>query len=342
MNGARAGRGGAAVPRTLHLVGTGLVGREFLARIGDLPLVLVAASDASATVVDRAGLDAAALAAHKARGGRLLELPGALLVPAESAIARVAAGFVVDATPTSAADTAAAVARVRAALRAGAFVALAGKNALAAAAAEWLAGVDRGRVGVNAALGGAGRQLVQGLDDLRARCRALCLVGNVTTTVIVQAIESGASVEQGVAAARARGMLEPDPTLDLDGSDAATKLAAVWGAVFGAPGGPAVDVAAVARQHVRSLDPAVLRARAAAGATTRLVARGSRRGGDLRVAFEELPAGSPLAAPADRVVYGYELPEGLCVHTGFGVGAARTAAALVEDVAAALAGLAGA
>ena len=52
--------------------------------------------------------------------------------------------------------------------------------------------------------------------------------------------------------------------------------------------------------------------------------------------FEELPAGSPLAAPPDRVVYGYELPAGLRVHTGLGVGYERTAAALWDDVAALL------
>lgn len=93
----------------------------------------------------------------------------------------------------------------------------------------------------------------------------------------------------------------------------------------------------IARADVRGLDPELLRERAARGATTRLVARGSRRGDDLRVVYEEVPRGSPLAAPPDRVVYGYELPGGLRVHTGLAIGHERTAGALLADVAAFLA-----
>ena len=81
-----------------------------------------------------------------------------------------------------------------------------------------------------------------------------------------------------------------------------------------------------------------MRERASRGATTRLIARGGRSGTDLRAAFEEVALGSPLAAPADRVVYGYELPSGLRVHTGLGVGYERTAEALWQDVHALLLG----
>jgi len=318
--------------RTLHLVGPGRVGRAFLQQLGDLPLRLVAVSDASGTVFDRAGIGIDALVAHKAAGGALATLPRAEPIPTELAIRIVAADIVVDATPSDAGSTAAAVQRGRAALQSGAFLALSGKNAFAAQAPEWLLGAFRGRVGVHAVLGGAGQQLVRELPELRAHCRALALVGNVTTTTIVEAIEGGASLAEGLAAARARGMLEPDPTLDLDGSDAATKLRAVWGAVFGESWTQPVPLERIAREDLRALDPAVVRERAARGSTTRLVARGSRGGGDWCVQFEELPIGSPLAAPADRVVYGYELPGGLRVHTGLAIGHERTAAALLADV----------
>ncbi len=318
--------------RTLHLVGPGRVGRAFLQQLGDLPVRVVAVSDASATVFDRAGIGIDALVAHKASGGALATLPRAESIPTELAIRIVAADIVVDATPSDAGATAAAVQRGRAALQNGAFLALSGKNALAAQAPEWLLGAFRDRVGVHAVLGGSGQQLVRELPELRAHCRALALVGNVTTTAILEAIEGGATLAEGLAAARARGLLEPDPTLDLDGSDAATKLRAVWGAVFGESGTPSVPPERVAREDLRALDPTVLRERAARGSTTRLVARGSRGGSDLRVQFEEVPLGSPLAAPPDRVVYGYELPGGLRVHTGLAVGHERTAAALLADV----------
>ena len=321
---------------TLHLIGPGQVGRCFLQRTPELPVTVVAITDATATGFDRRGLPVDAIVQHKAGGGALSAWPRAEVIPTELAIGIVGAAVVVDATPTHAAGTAAAVQRGRTALRHGAFLALAGKNALAVAAPEWLLGVHRGRVGIDAVLGGTGQKLVRELTELREHCQSLGLVGNVTTTVIVQAIERGASVEAGIAEADARGLLEPDPTLDLDGSDAATKLVAVWGAVFGECWSPPPLVTQVRRQDVRSLDARAVQERAQRGATTRLVARGSRRGDDLRVQFEELPTGSPLAAPPDRVVYGYELAAGLRVHTGLAVGYERTAAALLADVAAAL------
>jgi homoserine dehydrogenase len=320
------------VSATLHLVGPGHVGRSFLRQLASLPVRVVAVSDASATAYARDGLPLDALCAHKAAGRSLADWPGAERIPTDVALRVVAADVVADATPTREAEADAAVARALLALRLGGRVVLSAKNALAAAATSLLLGPFADRVGVDGVLGGAGAAIVADLADLRARCRGLAIVGNVTTTVLALAFERGLSVAAGIADAQARGLLEPDPTLDLDGSDAATKLRAVWGAVFGAPAGPMPAAAAVQREDVRTLDVAVLHARADRGATTRLVGRGDRAG-NLRVRFEELPAGSPLAVPPDRVAYGFELPDGLRVHVGFGVGYDQTAAAMVRDVA---------
>jgi homoserine dehydrogenase len=106
----------------------------------------------------------------------------------------------------------------------------------------------------------------------------------------------------------------------------------LFGDSWAAP--PTAD--AVVRQAIATLDLDAVRARPARGATTRLVARADRSRDSLRVQFEAVPLGSPLAAPPDRVVYGYELPAGLRVHTGLAVGHERTAAALLADVQAAL------
>ena len=323
--------------RTLHLLGPGRVGRALLPQLADLPVRVVAISDSTATAFDRQGLPLDAIAAHKAAGGSLASWPRAEAIPTELAVRIVGADLVVDATPTDQASVQAALQRALAALQNGAFLVVAGKNALAEAAPEWLLGVHRGKVGVHAALGGAGQALLRELDELREHCRELVLVGNVTTTVLVEAIERGGSLDDGLAVARQLGLLEADPTQDLDGSDAATKLRAVWGALFADAWTAPPSFARIARADARALDPELLRARARAGATTRLVARGSRSGTDLRVAFEEVPRGSPLAAPPDRVVYGYQLPCGLRVHTGLGIGHERTAGALFADVAAFLA-----
>jgi homoserine dehydrogenase len=327
----------AAVQRTLHLVGPGRVGRALLPLVRKLPLRIVAWSDRSATVFDRSGLPLPALLAHKQAGLPLRTWSGAETIPTELAVRLVAADIVVDATPTDDDGTAAALARASAALHNGAFLALCSKSALAAAAPVWLLGPHASRIGIHGVLGGAGQSLVRELPELRRSCAEVALVGNVTSTVLLQSLERGDSVAQGIAEAQARGLLEADPTRDLDGSDAATKLRAVWGAVFGELGGNLPTPVDVHCEDLRSLDAEVLRARAARGATTRLVARGSRAGGDLRVRFEELPLGSPLAAPPDRVLYGYQLPSGLRLHTGTALGHERTALAIVEDLQAFLA-----
>jgi homoserine dehydrogenase len=311
------------------------VGLCLLDLLPDEPCRLIAVTDSTATVCARAGLGAAAIAAHKRSGRALREWPNAEAIPAVRAISTCGADIVADATPSSEAGTAEAVQRGRAALQRGATLVLCGKNALAAAAAEWLLGGARGRVGINAVLGGAGQQLVRDLDELRAGCRSVALAGNVTTTVIVQAIERGAAVADGIEHARALGLLEPDPALDLDGSDAAKKLAIVAGAVFGEPSRPAPRPESIRRDDVRDLDADLVRARARRGASTRLVARADRTGA-LQVLFEEVAPGSPLCAPPDRVVYTYELGDGtLRVHCGFGVGYEGTAAAMLADLRAA-------
>ncbi|MBL8756104.1 MAG: hypothetical protein JNK15_22615, partial [Planctomycetes bacterium] len=126
--------------RTLHLLGPGAVGRAFLHQLDALPVRVVALSDSTATVFDRDGLATDGIVRHKAAGGALASLPRAERIPSDLAVRIVAADIVVDCTPTRADDTAAAVARGRAALQNGAFLALCGKNALAAQVPEWLLG----------------------------------------------------------------------------------------------------------------------------------------------------------------------------------------------------------
>ncbi|MFK7741234.1 MAG: hypothetical protein AB8H80_13020 [Planctomycetota bacterium] len=343
VSGGGSGPHGDDTPARLHLFGPGQVGRAFLRQLAQRAdrdaFRLVAVSDRSGTAYDVDGFDPLVLLAHKEGGGAALELPRAEAIPTELAIQLVAADVVVDATPSDAEQTEAAVRRGQAALQCGAALALCSKNGLSRSACRWLAAGTRARIGCNAVLGGTGAQLVAELDELRRDCRGLAIVGNVTTTAIVTAIEAGATLAEGIAEAERLGFLEPSARLDLDGSDAATKLLCVFGAVFGESWVRTPSLESVLREHVSELDPATLRERAERCATTRLVARATRpgAGGKLTVRFEELPTGSPLAAPADRVVYGYELASGLRVHTGLGVGYERTAEALWRDVAAQIA-----
>jgi homoserine dehydrogenase len=321
------GYGSSGTSPTIHLVGAGPVGRAFLELLPQSGCRLIAVSDSRATVHDRAGLPALELAAWKARGRSLAARAGAEALPLETALPLIAADVVVDATPSGAATAGAALRRWGAALRAGSALALASKDGVAAGARDLLAPPHGARVGIDAVLGGAGAALLRERAEL-ARCAEIVLVANVTTTVLVQALERGLSFDDGVADAQRRGLLESDPELDLDGSDALTKLVIVAGALFGTELGRA----AVTRQHARSLEPSLVRERAARGCTTRLVGRATRDG-HLQVAYEEVAPGSPWFAPADRVVYAYRFADdSLRVHVGSGLGPAGTATALFADV----------
>lgn len=323
---ASSGTSPGAAPR-VHLLGAGKVGRAFLEQVQGAGLRVVAVSDSGATVHARDGLDPARVVRHKAAGGALRDLPGAEPLPELLALRLVPGDVVVDATATAARTGEGALQRARLILREGRSLACAAKDALALGAAELLA-LAPGRLGVDAALGGTGRRLLAERAALAAHTRALTLVANVSTTVILGALERGASLAEALDGARRQGYLEGDPTLDLDGSDAACKLAIVVGLLFGV----ANDPATIAREDLRHLDLERVRWRARHGRTTRLVAE-AERGGPLRVHYAELARTSPLAAPPDRVLYGYDQGRGqLRLHVGLGVGPRATAAALLEDV----------
>lgn len=316
-------------PTTLHLVGPGQVGREVLDLLAELPLRLTGISDSTATLHSRDGLDASELAAFKARGGRLAAREGAEPLKLELALDLVDADLVVDCTPTRVDAAQLAAERARGVLRRGKRLALAAKDAVCHAGPELLELAQVTRLGINAVLGGTGLALCRQHAELRRDCAELALCGNATTTGLVAWLEAGGKLEDGIAEAQARGVLEPDPSLDLSGKDAATKLCAVAGLIFGT----APDISQVTLpEDFRRLDPELLRQRRTEGRTTRLIGRASRSGA-LRLEFEELAIGDPLACPDDRVAYSYTLSGGTQrVHTGAGIGPRGTAEAVIEDL----------
>src|SRR5690606_18397732 len=183
------------------------------------------------------------------------------------------------------------------------------------------------RVGCNAVLGGTGRRFVNELNEL-ADAVGIVIVGNASTTSVVDVLERGGTLQEGVAEAQRLGYLEPDPEQDLRGTDAAVKLAIVAGAVTGRR----IDPRTIACDDLRDVDPFIVRARARRGNTTRLVARFTRDGG-LRVGYEEVSRESLLAVPCGQVVYEYRFARGeRRFHFGTGLGADATAEAVWTEI----------
>jgi homoserine dehydrogenase len=306
---------------TLHLVGLGQVGRALLRRLAAHNLRLVAASDSSGTLVERAGLDALALERAKSERRPLASTGLAEDLPLELLVELVHADVLADASASNFDGGAAALERSERALRAGSRVCFASKDALAAGSHAWREEIACGRVGWNAALGGTGLRLAEELQGLTGEVEEIELVANATTSCVFDELERGADWESALRRARERGLCELSAEADLDGRDAAAKLAIVAGALFGRP----IGLDEIERTDVRAREPR-------RGRTTRLVARATRSG-RFTVRAEELPRGSILAAPCDRVVYSYRALNGARrVHVGGGLGPAHTAQALLADV----------
>jgi len=97
---------------------------------------------------------------------------------------------------------------------------------------------------------------------------------NSTTNVVLTEIEKGLSFDEAVTRAQAMGVAETDPAADLDGWDAAVKVAALAIVLMGVP----VKLEQVQRTGIRDLSEEKIRSVRAAGMRYKLVCRAERRG----------------------------------------------------------------
>jgi homoserine dehydrogenase len=116
---------------------------------------------------------------------------------------------------------------------------------------------------------------------------------NSTTNVVLTEIERGLSFDEAVKRAQAMGIAETDPAADLDGWDAAFKVAALAIVLMGVP----LKIEQVRRTGIRELSEEKIRSVRGAGMRYKLVCRAERRGlgVECTVAPELLLAGDPLA-----------------------------------------------
>jgi homoserine dehydrogenase len=118
-------------------------------------------------------------------------------------------------------------------------------------------------------------------------------VVNSTTNFVLTAMERGQRFDEALAEMQARGIAEADPSLDLDGWDAAAKTAALANVLLGAN----ITPQDVDRQGIGPADGALARQAHAAGRRLKLVARGERDGRTIsaRVSPEQLHGDDLLA-----------------------------------------------
>lgn len=117
---------------------------------------------------------------------------------------------------------------------------------------------------------------------------------NTTTTRILTAMEKGGSFADALREMQAAGIAEADPANDVDGWDAAAKGCALANSLMRA----SVRPSEADRQGIAAITPRDVRAALREGRRLRLVVRGARRAGRVRVrvAPEALFADDPLVA----------------------------------------------
>lgn len=315
---------------TLHVLGAGQVGRALLELSTGESLTAVAVSDRSGTVFDGRGVDTACVREAKRCALGVSSLTRGRRVDLDLAIALVAADCVADCTTTNIESEGASVTRSLAVLDRGGCLAFAAKDALLHAPDRLLREDRLERVGFNAVLGGTGLALKRELGEIRKDVRSVRCVPNATTTSIIEELECGVDFETALSRTVERGLCEADASLDLGGVDAAIKLAFVASVVSGVR--RSLDEVRLPCD-LRELDYDVLTWRASRGLTTRLVGE-LQPGGDLVLAYREVPRASTSAVSSDHVVYAYELDRRhRRVHHGSGLGPVGTARAVLADVA---------
>src|SRR5467141_1156865 len=97
---------------------------------------------------------------------------------------------------------------------------------------------------------------------------------NSTTNLILSMMEGGRTYEDGVKSARRIGLLETDPSMDLDGWDATVKACLLANVLMGGRLLPE----RVPREGIASLTPKRIEAARSSGKRLKLIARGWRAG----------------------------------------------------------------
>jgi homoserine dehydrogenase len=126
-----------------------------------------------------------------------------------------------------------------------------------------------------------------------AELRGFSGVLNSTTNVVLTEVEKGRSIDEAVKRAQALGITESDPAQDLDGRDAAVKVAVLATVLMGVP----TRIEQVRRSGIQDLSEEKVRSVRAAGMRYKLVCRAERRGDgvDCRVSPELLLLSDPMA-----------------------------------------------
>ncbi len=329
------------------LVGFGNVARRFaglleesrnaLAPLGIAPRIVGIVTRRHGSAYDEAGLDAVRAAQMLAEGGAVKPAsePSTLEWIARLRSQRAETRVLVETTTLDVRLGQPAIAHVRAGFAAGAHVITANKGPAAFAYRALAREADA--AGLSFLFEGAVMDGIPVFSFVRETLPASTIRGfrgvvNTTTNHILNALERGEPFDRSLAEMQAAGVAEADPSLDLEGWDAAAKTAALANVWLDA----GITPRDVRREGVGPHVADRARRALASGRRLKLVASASRHDGAIKTAVElvELDADDPLAV-LDKDSNAIEIdswPAGRIVITQRDSGLEKTAYALLSDL----------
>ncbi|MDI6773754.1 MAG: homoserine dehydrogenase [bacterium] len=223
---------------------------------------------------------------------------------------------------------------IRLALDAGQDVVTANKEVMAASGGNLLDLAARRAVSLSfeASVGGA-TPLVTPLKECLGTARVYALEGivNATTNYILDRLGAGRSWETALAEAQAAGYAEADPSADVEGEDAARKLAILASIAFRGQ----LGLSAIRRRGIAGLDPVDIVFGAKHGWTLKLLVSARLIPGGVEASVEPvfLPNDHPLAGVSgvDNCVRAFTTVGTFC-FSGPGAGGEATAVAVLGDL----------
>ena len=291
------------------LVGVGNIGqgflqiiaqkREFLRQRLGLQLLPVAAVDSGGAALNDAGLDVDELLRLKQTRAGVASYPGCGQpgMPPLDALQRVPADLLIELSPTNLQTGEPGLSDITWALSHGLHVVTANKGPLVLAYQRLaaLASAQGRSLCFSGAVAGGLPTVNIGRRDLVAATilKVEGIFNSTTNYILLRMSEGGLAFEPALAEAQRAGVAEANPSLDIDGWDAANKLVIVANSVLGMPA-TLQDVSVEGIRGVSRED--LLRARAAGHAIKLLATAEPRQGGyALAVRPTELPLTHPLA-----------------------------------------------
>lgn len=342
----------------LALAGFGNVARRFvrllrereaeLAALGLEPVIVGIATKRHGAIFSSRGIDAVEQAdriERGAEGSAPVMLDDGMAVPVKDTMGMIAKaadlwepGVLIETTVLDIAAGRPAIDHVRAALTAGLHVVTANKGPVAFAARELRALADDRALSFM--FEGAVMDGIPVFNLVRETLPAVRVHGfegvvNTTTNQMLVAIERGESAQSALARMQAEGIAEADPSLDLEGWDAAAKTAALANVLLDTPG-PGITPHDVDREGLGADVEQRVRAAVARGSRLKLVASARKEGGRVRAEVklrEVSPAGpfGSLDGPANAIRIDTDLA-GPIVITQLEGSLTATAYALVTDL----------